>query len=294
MVDPLSLPLAVAECCAKHALGTVVSLAKLTGGLQSTVERVTTSSGATLVLKRHADAPADWYQLEAEGLEVLRSAVAQGAPRVPVVHAVARECLLLEDLSDGSPRAPDYWESFGRQLGALHLTPAPYFGFPHDNWLGLTRQVNTRMAHGAEFFIECRVLRYLREPLTEATLTAEDRAGVEKLCDRIRRETPPMPPVLCHGDLWTGNMLVGPAGRPAYIDPAVHYGLAEAELSLTRHFGGVPDAFYAAYHEANPLLPGWEDRLRWFEPKEMLGLISQFADAHNMVRPLRELVKQFA
>ena len=41
---------------------------------------------------------------------------------------------------------------------------------------------------------------------------------------------PPPQPALLHGDLWDGNVLVGPGGAPALIDPAASYGDREAEL----------------------------------------------------------------
>ncbi|MBC7782716.1 MAG: fructosamine kinase family protein [Burkholderiales bacterium] len=273
----------------------VQSAAVLAGGIQSHVQRLVTDAGESIILKQHAHAPADWYSLEAEGLRLLDR---PNCPRVPKVLAVGEAFLLLEDVAhrDLQPAAASnvFWEAFGRSLAHLHRHTASLHGFDHDNYLGLMPQHNGQMADGREFFIERRVLRYLREPLAEQTLTLEDRRGVERLCERIRRDVPDQPASLCHGDLWTGNMLVGPAGNPAYIDPAVHYGLAEAELSLTRQFSGVPDSFYDAYIEVNPLETGWESRLPLYELKEMLGLIAQFGDEHEMVSPLRQLIRRFS
>src|SRR5699024_5918186 len=68
------------------------------------------------------------------------------------------------------------------------------------------------------------------------------------------------PPALLHGDLWSGNVMVGPSGEPCIMDPAVYYGHREAELAFTALFGGFDPNFYSAYHEANPLQQGYSDR----------------------------------
>ena len=67
-------------------------------------------------------------------------------------------------------------------------------------------------------------------------------------------------PALIHGGLWLGNALVGPTDEPALIDPAAHYGWAEAELAMTLLFGGFLPAFYAAYTDTYPLTLGWRGR----------------------------------
>ena len=54
--------------------------------------------------------------------------------------------------------------------------------------------------------------------------------------------------------------MTGPGGEPALIDPAAHYGWAEAELGMTALFGGFPTEFYRAYQEVRLLEPGWESR----------------------------------
>jgi hypothetical protein len=101
-----------------------------------------------------------------------------------------------------------------------------------DGWLGRLRQVNTWNADGHEFFAEHRLLRYLTEPPAEQALTADDRRALERLCARLPELIPPMPAVLTHGDLWTGNLVSQPGGRITVIDPAVSYTWAEVDLSM--------------------------------------------------------------
>src|SRR5690554_7184091 len=49
-------------------------------------------------------------------------------------------------------------------------------------------------------------------------------------------------------------------GLPVLIDPAVYYGHREAELAMTKLFGGFDASFYQAYKEEWPLKPGYERR----------------------------------
>ena len=57
-------------------------------------------------------------------------------------------------------------------------------------------------------------------------------------------------PSLLHGDLWAGNRAMLPDGAPVVFDPAVYYGDREADLAMTRLFGGFGPRFYAAYESA--------------------------------------------
>ena len=78
-------------------------------------------------------------------------------------------------------------------------------------------------------------------------------------------------------------------GVPTVIDPAVYYGWAEEELALVRQCGGVPDAFYAAYNEVNPLADGWWERLEILYIREDLSVIAHLGDvgiAHQRIRAL--------
>jgi fructosamine-3-kinase len=79
-----------------------------------------------------------------------------------------------------------------------------------------------------------------------------------------------------HGDLWRGNVISGPIGEPAIIDPAAHYGWAEAELAMTKLFGGFPEAFYRAYNESNPFQTGWEERIPIYNLYHLLNHLNLF------------------
>ncbi|QRW24872.1 ketosamine-3-kinase [Rhizoctonia solani] len=59
-------------------------------------------------------------------------------------------------------------------------------------------------------------------------------------------------PVLCHGDLWSGNVGVDSEGNPAIFDPSSYYGHNESDLAIGRMFGGFSAVFYEQYHLIRP------------------------------------------
>jgi protein-ribulosamine 3-kinase len=51
---------------------------------------------------------------------------------------------------------------------------------------------------------------------------------------------PPPKPVICHGDLWSGNAGVDKATGDAVIwDPAAYWGHNESDLGVMHMFGGM-------------------------------------------------------
>jgi fructosamine-3-kinase len=88
------------------------------------------------------------------------------------------------------------------------------------------------------------------------------RAGVDRLAAVLPAIAgPPEPPARLHGDLWSGNVLTGPDGGPALIDPAVYGGHREVDLAMLALFGSVSPRLLAAYEEITPLADGWRDRI---------------------------------
>lgn len=100
------------------------------------------------------------------------------------------------------------------------------------------------------------------------------------------------PPSLLHGDLWSGNYLADSEGRAVLIDPATYYGHREADLAMTRLFGGFPPAFYQAYEEVWPLEPGARERGGIYELYHLLNHLNLFGGGYRSgcIATLRRLV----
>jgi fructosamine-3-kinase len=87
-------------------------------------------------------------------------------------------------------------------------------------------------------------------------------------------------PSLLHGDLWGGNRMADAHGRPVIFDPAVYYGDREADLAMTRLFGGFGAGFYAAYEVAWALEPGATVRVDLYNTYHVLNHLNLFGGGY--------------
>jgi len=212
------------------------------------------------------------FAREAEGLRAL---VVEDGPRIPEVYLFGEDFLLLEDLSPARPVSA-YWEVFGRQMAALHNHVNKHYGFVHNNYIGSTPQPNKWMLDGHLFFKKNRLDFQARLALNNNLLTIDDIEKVERLGDRLPDLIPEQPASLIHGDLWSGNATTDANGLPAIMDPAAHYGWAEAELAMTALFGSFPESFYSSYQEVRPLENGFRKRFPIYNLYHLLNHLNLF------------------
>jgi len=270
------LPDLVKDWCIAQGHGEVVSVRPVGGGCINHGARLQTSSGATFFLKTNRSAPEELFAREAQGLQAL--SVVDGL-HLPQPYLYGTDFLLLEDLSP-APRRPDYWAEFGRQLATLHNHTSRLFGFEHDNYIGSTPQPNSWSEDGYLFFAEQRLGFQARLARRSGLLGEDDWRRVERLCQRLPDLIPAQPASLIHGDLWSGNALTDAEGGPAIIDPAAHYGWAEAELAMTALFGAFPEAFYRAYQEVRLLERGFEERFPLYNLYHLLNHLNLFGSGY--------------
>jgi fructosamine-3-kinase len=272
----MQVPDQVAGWCRSQGLGEIVSQKPVSGGCINQGAVIVTEEGGSFFLKTNANQPPDMFQREAEGLEALR---VDQAPRVPEVLQVGETFLLLEDLQPAA-RGKDYWEVFGRGMAYLHRQTHEAYGFAHDNYLGSTPQVNPWTENGFEFFAEHRLRFQVQLARQAGRIPSRDAGRVEDLAERLERYLPEQPASLIHGDLWAGNAITDQDGQPAVIDPAVHYGWAEADLAMTDLFGSHPDSFYRAYQEVRPLEKGFRDRFPLYNLYHLLNHLNLFGRSY--------------
>lgn len=263
------------------ALGLPANTARTPGGGGDIHDawRLKTAEGPVF-LKTNARPGARMFELEAAGLEALRDA--DSGLGVPSVLGVGESFLALGWIERGAGGGAE----LGEGLARLHRSTAATFGGPEDNWIASLVQPNGEWSSGAEFFGEQR-LRAHAEALPWAM-----RKRLDALIARLPELLPHEPPALLHGDLWGGNWMADGWGTPWIFDPAVHYGCREADLAMTRLFGGFPDSFYDAYQAAWPLAPGWRERIELWNLSPLLVHSRLFGGAY--VGQVNEVLVRYA
>ncbi|MRT93601.1 fructosamine kinase family protein [Ancylomarina sp. 16SWW S1-10-2] len=247
----------------------------------SKVDLLTFEKGNTCFLKT-GNCAVDVFEKEAKGLHELRKAK---AIRVPEVLYVDQDCLLLEEIHIGW-QSPDFFSNFGRQLARMHQYGALRFGFPQDNYIGSTPQINVCNKFEAEnwcdFFYNKRLLYQYKLAESKGLVGPELKKGFILLENRIEEilEGSEEKPALLHGDLWAGNFLCDSHSQPCVFDPAVYYGHREAELAMTRLFGGFDASFYSSYQRTYPLPEGYDYRQNIYMLYHVLNHLNLFGDKY--------------
>jgi protein-ribulosamine 3-kinase len=221
------------------------------------------------------------FEAEVEGLQELARAKAVRVPRVLAIGTAQGSAFLALEWIDLAGPAATASARLGEQLAAQHRTVAEHFGWHRDNTIGSTPQVNTRSDNWLEFFRDHRLAYQLDlAALNGYRGRLQDQGAA--LLERLEEFFPdPQPaPSLLHGDLWGGNFGVDANGTPVIFDPAVYYGDREADLAMTRLFGGFPPSFYSAYETAWPLPPEARIRTHLYNLYHVLNHLNLFGSGY--------------
>lgn len=222
----------------------------------------------------------DMFETEARGLKILKDAGEIAVPEVIGHGSIGGLDYLCLSFFDQGPPSNAFWENFGRSLAALHRHSNADFGLDHDNYIGSLPQSNRQHTDWVDFFIDERLNPQIERACQNGLMNSHHQLQFEGLYEKLPELIPESVPALMHGDLWSGNFLIGAQGQPVIFDPAVYYGHREAELAFTKMFGGFEPAFYSAYQEAFPLEQGHDQRVALFNLYPLLVHVNLFGTSY--------------
>ena len=264
------------------------------GGSINQTQLLNLTNGQRIFLKQNPSPPTDFFLSETRGLKLL-SQVKNG-PRIPkplAVQSVSRPTFILLEYIESSSEDENFAEKLALSLAELHRMSQEHYGLDHDNYIGSTPQKNALEKDGIVFFRDQRIdfQRQLarRSGLLPVTIDKE----IDSLCDELGKflNISGEKPALLHGDLWSGNYFPDSEGKPCVFDPAVYYGLREADLAMTELFGRLPQKFYDVYQEVFPMNPGYEERKDLFNLYHLLNHLNIFGSSY--LSSVQQIVKRY-
>lgn len=260
----------------------------ITGGDINKACRLELTDGTYVFMKANSKDNLSFFTAEAAGLEAIART---GGIKTPELLCYGTDedrggfSFLLMEWSQEERRITHYWETFAHQLAAMHRAPAEKFviggryGFVQNNYIGARPQTNTAHDSWVTFFRDCRLEPQIRSAAHYFGTGDLMRTGwlLDHLGDFL---VEPESPSLLHGDLWSGNVIVGNDGKAWLIDPAVYVGHAEADIAMTELFGGFPQEFYSAYRETGLLQPDYEGRRDLYNLYQLLNHLNLFGRSY--------------
>lgn len=279
MEPPIKLSAALAHAI-QRASGVDVARATLqpvSGGSINMAYRVGVGEQSFFLKCSDADALPQ-FEAEADGLAALAATNTFRIPQVLGCGATDDDAFLLLEHLNLRPLAGDEdGQRFAGALAQLHHHIGEHYGWPRDNFIGRSPQVNTASDGWARFFIQYRLTPQLERARAKGYAGALGR-DADAMLDRVPGlfvDYRPQPSLL-HGDLWNGNAAIDEAGRPAIFDPAVYRGDRDADLAMSELFGGFPHSFYVAYRRAWPMAEGYEQRKTLYNLYHVLNHLNLF------------------
>jgi fructosamine-3-kinase len=262
------------------------------GGDINKTYRLSTNEGPFFLKMNDARRYPDMFAKEFSGLETLRGTGAITLPKPICYGAKHGRAFLLTTFMEKGGAVPDFWENFASSMVKLHKHSQPHFGFNESNYIGSLKQYNTPFSSWAVFYAFNRLMPLTRQAFDRHLLDKPSLQQIEALCKRLPSIFPEEPPALLHGDLWSGNFMVGPEGKACIYDPAVYYGHREMDLAMTRLFGGFDTRFYYTYQHLYPLANGWQQRIGICQLYPLLVHVLLFGG--NYVDSVKEILREVA
>lgn len=238
---------------------------------------------------------------ESDGLRALAAA---GAP-TPVCYGVWQATnhapvLYMDFIAPRRTEAVATQASAGSMLidDLLRLYAAPvaegFFGWRASNFIGTLAQPNGRRAKFSEFWWKDRLRPQFEAAHRRGFLSSDVGRELEDTLVRCAADwgLDRLPPRLIHGDLWNGNLVVGPGGRRYLIDPSVAQSNPEQDLAMLDLFGSILSAAQLETIARNAGVgPGFSERIPFWQIYPLLVHVNIIGGSY--VRQLTDAVRVY-
>ena len=239
---------------------TITSHNPLQGGDINDVYLIKTTDDQFILKVNSAKQFPGMFEAEEKGLTELSIHSSMAVAKSTKVGALDDHAYLMLNYINKGQSTLEFWETFGHQLNRLHQATQSKFGYTSKNYIGSLPQYNSNCDTWAEFYTTQRLEPQLKLLVQKGHLKGSI-SKFEKLYNKLENWFPVEPPALLHGDLWSGNFIIGENNKPWLIDPAVYYGHREMDIGMTLLFGGFNERFYEAYNFNYPLESDWSSRV---------------------------------
>ena len=273
----------------------ITSKVKVTGGDINQAYRVSNGEQHFFV-KINEKHCLENFQTEAFSLDHL---VNNRQLRVPKVicygETLDHSYLVLEYLemhTSASNNADSDFFELGKAIAHLHNdNQQAEFGWPEDNYIGTTPQLNNYKQNWSVFFSENRIGYQLRL-LADQGIALGNIDELVHICQQFLASHHPIP-CLVHGDLWQGNVAFVDSS-PCIYDPACYYADREVDIAMTELFGRLPESFYQGYNSIYPLGKNYNLRKNLYNGYHILNHANLFAgiyvdQAKTFIKELKKI-----
>lgn len=232
-------------------------------------------------LKYHKNAPSRFFEMEKLGLQLIEKTNTISVPTVLAYDDQLGESFLLLEWIEGE-KTDETEKMLGNEIANMHYNFGEYHGFHQDTFIGLLPQPNDLFESWLEYYRNKRLTVQLKEGIKRKRIDHKRRDQLEKLLNRLDEFIPEKAkPSFLHGDLWGGNWIVGPEGKPYIIDPSFLYGDRHFELAFTELFGGFSHRFYDAYDQTFPVEDYYNDVKPLYQLYYLLVHLNIFGESYG-------------
>lgn len=217
---------------------------------------------------------------EVEGLNEIAKLNCIATPEVIAFEKIDGYEVLVLAFVTGGLKTEKAWVNFGKQLAEMHIKHAPYYGWHQSNFIGSLQQSNEPTSDFIDFFIKQRLKPQIKLAQQQQYFSFSEVNQFENLFQKLDTILPDTEPSLVHGDLWSGNFIIGEDGTPFLIDPSIHYNFRETDIAFTYLFGGFDSKFHEAYNFHYPLESGFQERISLYNLYPLLVHLNLFGKGY--------------